>query len=153
MTQSIQLALLAKHVTLAEKASRWLRRSFMQCEKVTIGNSISDDDFDKLEVLASRFARLSDILVQKLFRMIDTLQLEAVGSTIDIINRAEKRGLCAPNKMRMIRELRNKIAHEYADSDLLALYSEIRAVTPDLLDSYNQTVDFVTGQFLAGNAD
>jgi uncharacterized protein with HEPN domain len=153
MTQSVQLALLAKHVSLADRASRWLRRSFLQCEKVAIGDAITDDDFDKLEVLASRFARLSDILVQKLFRMIDTLQLEAVGSTIDIINRAEKRGLCAPHKMRLIRELRNKIAHEYADSDLMALYSVIRTLTPDLLDSYSQTIDFVTAKFLSGKTN
>jgi hypothetical protein len=53
----------------------------------------SDDEFDDMETLASRFARVSDIIFQKLFRNIDQVELEDKGSFIDAVNRAHKREL------------------------------------------------------------
>ena len=41
-----------------------------------------------IETLTARFARLSDIFVQKFLRLIDTLELTNEGSIIDRINRA-----------------------------------------------------------------
>ncbi len=142
-------SLLTHHIDLANKAARWLERSQRKCEHIKISESISDDDFDNLETLTSRFARLADILIQKVFRAVDMVQLEPSGTTIDVINRAEKRGLAAPNKLRLIRELRNKIAHEYEDSDLLKLYDLINQMTPDLLSIFQNAVAYVKNQKLA----
>ncbi len=56
-------------------------------------------------------ARLSDLLIQKLFRPIDQPEDES-GTIRDRINRAEKKGLIAAvAKFIEIRELRNQIAY------------------------------------------
>ena len=69
--------------------------------------------------MTSRFARLSDIIIQKLLRGLDRYELEPSGSTIDVINRAERRGLIdSAGCWRDLRELRNEIAHEYVADGL-----------------------------------
>ena len=149
MNQAQYQALLAKNLATADKAARWLERSWRQTENIVITTSVNELEFDALEVLASRFARLSDILVQKIFRTIDALLLEGSGSTIDVINRAEKRGLATPQSLRKIREIRNRIAHEYADEDLLLLFVEIKQLTPELMEAYRRTLAFVAAQNLS----
>ncbi|MBU0559155.1 MAG: hypothetical protein KKG93_06175, partial [Bacteroidetes bacterium] len=67
-----------------------------------------------METLASRFARVSDIVFQILFRSIDQVELENKGTLLDAVNRAHQRGLIESiDKMREIRDLRNQIVHEY----------------------------------------
>jgi hypothetical protein len=96
-----------------------------------------------LENVTNRFARLSDILIQKIFRSIDQVMLETPGSIIDVIQRAEKRGLCDASIMRYMRELRNAIAHEYSDEDLLALFLTVNRMSDKLLDIFSKTTLFV----------
>ena len=64
------------------------------------------EEHDALEVLASRFARASDLLVQRAFRGIDRAELEDPGSVLDVLARAEKRGLIeSVERFRLIREV------------------------------------------------
>jgi len=50
------------------------------------------EELERLESLASRFARLSDLLMQRVMRLVDDLELTATGTLLDRIHRAEKRG-------------------------------------------------------------
>jgi hypothetical protein len=69
---------------------------------------------ETLEALTSRFARLADILFQRVFRTLDQIELIDEGTNIDRLNRMEKRGLISSaESWRQIRQLRNSIAHEY----------------------------------------
>lgn len=71
--------------------------------------------------------------------MIDILDLDEPPETVrDAINRAEKKGLNGSGeKFVRIRKLRNRIAHEYAESDenVAAIYSETLESAPLLFDS------------------
>jgi hypothetical protein len=48
---------------------------------------------ERFEALTACFARLSDIMIQKVFRTLDAIDLEDHGPIRDRINRAEKRGI------------------------------------------------------------
>lgn len=94
------------------------------------------EQLERLESMASRFARLSDLLSQRVMRLADELELESPGSLLDRIRRAEKRGWAsADGQLIRVRELRNLIAHEYEDEDLAALYAELLKLAPTLLDA------------------
>ena len=68
-------------------------------------------------------------------RAIDRLELEDSGTIIDRINRAERRGLInSAWEFKEIRELRNLIAHEYAEEDLTRLYANVIKRTPPLIE-------------------
>jgi hypothetical protein len=55
------------------------------------------------------------MLIQRLMRLIDEVELAPPGSVLDRIHRAEKRGWVGnAGNLRRIRELRNLVANEYA---------------------------------------
>ncbi len=97
----------------------------------------------KLENLTSRFARLSDILTQKVFRLIDQIELEPSGSTIDTLNRAAKRGLVKSDALlRKIRETRNAIAHDYTEEELISLFETVKELAPKLMEIQESTLAY-----------
>ena len=148
MTKTSSQPLLDKYSQHAEKAALWLQRSLQKTISFQITENISESEFDVLENLTSRFARLSDILFQKVFRAIDTAELETPGSIIDVLNRAAKRGIVANDKMaRELRELRNTIAHEYTEEQLIELFKKIRKVSPELLVIHENAKKYIAGRF------
>jgi hypothetical protein len=116
-TESTQ-KFLEQQLQLAEKAHLWLEYSLEQSASLKELQPHSKSDYDVLEALASRYSRFVDILINKLFRALDQFELMESGTLIDTIHRAEKRGLMTMETAREIKELRNRIVHEY-DPDMI----------------------------------
>lgn len=120
---------------MLDNSIHWLKRSYSICSKIGIKDSYTEEEFDKFETLSGRFARVSDIIMQKAFRSIDAVELESKGTFIDALNRAHKRGLFESiEKLKEIRELRNTLAHEYVLEGLADTFADILRFTPDLFD-------------------
>jgi len=144
-----------EHVRMLEETLRqlddgatWLRRSLKRCQKTAGKSELSAADLDAFEALTSRFARLSDMILQKLFRGLDRIELEDSGTLLDALNRAEKRGLIdSAAAFREIRELRNEIAHEYAQEDLSDLFVGVLQHSPVLLEIVRRANDYCRKYF------
>ena len=94
--------------------------------------------------LTGRFARLADLLVQKIFRLIDRMDLEDQGTIRDRINRAEKKGLIASaEQFILIKELRNTIAHEYDPVATQQIFLNVLAFCPLLFDSVDRVKKYI----------
>ena len=93
MTERDYGLLLLQTLQRLERAATWLKRSAAICEDIDLTGDIGLEEHDALEALASRFARASDMLVQRAFRGIDRAELEDPGSVLDVLAKAEKRGL------------------------------------------------------------
>ena len=93
MNQNDLIDLLKETLSRMDDAAKWLERSRGICQKIGIKESYEDGEYDAFETLTSRFARASDMLLQKVFRAIDRVELEEGGTLLDVLNRAEKRGL------------------------------------------------------------
>jgi len=105
----------------------------------------TSEELERLESLSSRFARLSDLLTQKIMRLIDELELTPDGTLLDRIQRAEKRGWVeSAGDLVHIRELRNLIAHEYAADRLPEIYRSVSALTPELLAVVPKVLAYAT---------
>ena len=75
------------------------------------------------------------MILQKAFRGIDRVELESGGTLLDVLARAEKRGLIESlEQFRLLRELRNEIAHEYALADLVELFRSVKEQAPALFE-------------------
>jgi len=85
-------ALLASQLALLEKSAWKLEQSFEYCKSVALNERLSDNDDIAFEALTARFSRLSDFIVQKIFRTVDIIELDDSGTVRDRINRAEKKG-------------------------------------------------------------
>ena len=104
---------------------------------------LSLEELERLESLASRFARLADMLIQRLMRLVDEFELAPLGSVLDRIHRAEKRGWVEDARSLIrIRELRNLIAHEYAADKMIDIYEEIVAHSPYLIKVSQNVVEY-----------
>ncbi len=139
--RSDQLALLAAELQRLRQASEHLVWSLDRCRPLVGRSSWTSDELERLESLASRFARLADLLTQRVGRLADALELESPGSLLDRIHRAEKRGWVATDgQLVRVRELRNLIAHEYEDAELADLYRELVAMSPVLIEAAARAV-------------
>jgi len=131
------VSLLSEELVKAEKAEKRLQISFGKAKTIFNEKQIySDEELEVLESLTSRFARLSDILIKKVFRLLEKLDLDDSKTIRDSILLAEKKGLISSyEKFFRIRELRIFTAHEYEDENLFAVISEILELIPVLFDS------------------
>jgi len=135
MTENLK-SLLLKELQLLNDAAHVLRYSFEKCRSIGVKDDYTPDELESFESLCSRFARLSDIMTQKLFRLLDELALDTPGSVRDRINRAEKRGVIdKAEDFVAIRILRNDIAHEYLPEAIRDIYRKVMELTPSLLAS------------------
>ena len=129
------LEILRKNLESLEKSLFRLKYSYSQSKNINLQKELTDPEFDVLENLSSRFARTLDLVVNKVFRSIDAVELEDAGTLIDVINRAEKRELIESSaRIRKLKDLRNQIVHEYETEDLEALFEQIVDFVPEILD-------------------
>ncbi len=117
---------LKKNLNILDKALETFKYSFENCKKIDIKEEYSYGELDKFEALTSRFARISDILTQKILKSIFLLIREDVKTFIDRINRAEKLEIIdSAEQLKVIRDLRNEIAHEYCLEDISEIFENV----------------------------
>ncbi len=135
MTQNDAVLVLKEFLEQMQESLKWLERSYEQCKVIGVKENYTEDEFDKLENLCRRFARAIDLIVNKVFRSIDKVELEDGGTLIDVVNRAEKRGLIeSVDEIREMKDLRNQIVHEYLSDALINLIGDVLEYTPKLFE-------------------
>lgn len=143
MTNPDAIAFLKEILSDLRKASRWLDRSFLKCQLISFGVEISEESADDLENLLSRFARLTDLLVNKAFRALDRVEFEEPGSILDAVNRAARRGIIdSVEAVRLLKELRNEIVHDYAGRRWRELTTSVLKCTPELQQLVQRTISY-----------
>ena len=142
MTGQMQL-LLAKELKLLNDARDILIYSFNKCAAIGIKESYEPEELESFESFTGRFARLSDILIQKIFRLVDELDLDTQGTIRDRINRAEKKELIVSSDVFVeIRMVRNDIAHEYLPEAIHDIFGKVLLLTPHLLGGVERTIAY-----------
>lgn len=133
--------LLNQNIAALKKQLEWLQYSFEKGKAIGIKEEYNAEEFDILETLSSRFARSIDFLIRKVFRSIDDVEFESQGTLIDVVNNAHKRGLFnSEEDIRILKNIRNDIAHEYVDEGLKTLFEDILEYTPKLISIMNNTL-------------
>nr|VFK38377.1 MAG: hypothetical protein BECKSD772F_GA0070984_10248 [Candidatus Kentron sp. SD]VFK43526.1 MAG: hypothetical protein BECKSD772E_GA0070983_102628 [Candidatus Kentron sp. SD]VFK79583.1 MAG: hypothetical protein BECKSD772D_GA0070982_105517 [Candidatus Kentron sp. SD] len=137
------IALLREEIETLDQAAFVLSRSYERCGRTGEKDTHDEELDERFEALTSRFARLSDILVQRFLRLLDTLDLEPPGTARDRINRAEKNGIIeSADSFVGMRLLRNRITHEYALDAIAELHGEVMAFTPVLLETVTRAREY-----------
>lgn len=131
-----KLKLLTKECDLMNRAAAAMERSWLECQKICDHSRPPIEELDRLELLTSRFSRLTDFMIQRIFRLIDEIDLDTPGTVRDVINRAEKKGLIEQaDTFIQARILRNRIAHEYVEEVMTEIFKETVQLIPALLDA------------------
>ncbi len=140
MTDQMQ-RLLVQELKVLNDARDVLLYSFKKCTAIGIKETFEPEELESFESFTGRFARLSDILIQKIFRLVDELDLDSRGTIRDRINRAEKKELIDSSDVFVeIRMVRNDIAHEYLPEAIHDIFEKVLTLTPHLLESVERTI-------------
>ena len=129
---------------LLQKQLFWIKISFDECKDIGIKESYTVEEFGKFETLCSRYSRSIDFLIRKIFRTLDEYEFENQGTLIDVVNNAHKRGLFEDvDELRIMKDIRNTIVHEYIEDDLVEVFDEVLAYTSKLIAIMNTTIKYI----------
>ena len=133
------------HSSLArlQRAAIQLITSNKKCKLIGYRSDLSNEELEVFDAFTSRFARVSDMLFQRVFRLLDSLEFEESNTLIDVLNHAERRNIISTTSdFKEIRELRNEITHEYALRELETLIHDVMNHTPILIEAVEKTVEY-----------
>ncbi|WP_457567106.1 hypothetical protein [Desulfurobacterium sp.] len=113
-----------QNLKLLNKSIYWLKRSI---QRVKAAGNFENPSEEQLEIiLMNRYSRAVDILISKVLRSLDYLELEEINRKLDIVIRAEKRGFVEDyNILIEMKDLRNELAHEYLEERLRDRLEEV----------------------------
>jgi len=105
---------------------------------------------DRLEAFVGKFSRMQDTLIDKLLPQCLAAVGEKTGSALDNLNRADRLGLLGnPDQWLAMRQLRNRLVHEYVDdmTDLAAALNLAHGMADALLGSAKAIQAFAEERF------
>ncbi|KJU84587.1 hypothetical protein MBAV_003218, partial [Candidatus Magnetobacterium bavaricum] len=107
------------------KVVELLNYSLQQCKKIGLKRDYSLDELDRFESLTSRFARTSDLYTQKVMKGIIIILREEAKTFIDRANLFEKLEISKAEDIKLIRDLRNEISHEYRMDNITEIFEAV----------------------------
>ena len=129
---------------LLKKQLQWLSISYNECKTIGIKEKYSVDEFGRFETLCSRYSRSIDFLIRKIFRTLDEYEFENQGTLVDVVNNAHKRGLFEDiEELRIMKDIRNTIAHEYIEDELLGIFEDVLEYTKKLTAIIENTLLYI----------
>ena len=125
-----------------EQAIGHINYSFNALKKIpTDLNRISEAELERIEAFTSRFARIVDLMINRVMRALDAYEIYDTGTLLDIAHRAEKRNLIdSVDWLREIKGVRNRIAHDYAGNNLVELVAYCRKELPRLIETCDRVI-------------
>ncbi len=129
---------------LLKKQLNWLQLSANECKVIEIKEIYTVEEFGKFEILCSRYSRGIDFLIRKIFRTIDEFEFENQGTLVDVVNNAHKRGLFEDiEELRIMKDVRNTIVHEYIEDDLVEVFDEVLIYSDKLITIIQNTLKYI----------
>ena len=75
------------------------------------------------------------------FRTVDVYEFENQETLVDVVNNAHKRGLFEDiDKLRIMKDVRNTIVHEYIEEALADVFDEVLEYSKELVSIINNTL-------------
>ncbi len=142
-TEKLMIAALKQDIESIGKAVSILSYSLKKCTTISIKETYTIDELDAFENLTSRFARTSDMYTQKIMKGITLILREDAGTFLDRANLFEKLNICDTEDLKLIRDLRNEISHEYRLSDVSEIFGSVLEYSVTLLKIVDNTMEFV----------
>lgn len=139
---------LTEDLNRLDRSVEMLKYSLQRCRKIGIKEDYSLEELDRFESLTSRFARTSDIYTQKVMKGIILVLREEANTFIDRANLFEKLEIASAEDLKLIRDLRNEISHEYKVDDIAEMFEAVMEYCDKLIEVIDTTKVFVSAKNL-----
>lgn len=144
-------AVIVENFLNCEKAVNTMNKSLVVCNKLSVHTN-DENEQNQFEALSSKFARATDMYLQKLVKSIMIYYEEDEKFFIDRMNKAEKLEIIDnAENLTDLRKHRNKIAHEYIVTDIQQHWQITLNFSNDLLRSFNFTKQFLQKKAIIDN--
>lgn len=150
-TEALMIEELKEDFNRLDRAVDMLNYSLERCEKIGIKTDYSLEELDRFESLTSRFARTGDIYTQKVMKGIILILREEAYTFIDRANLFEKLEISSAEDLKLTRDLRNEISHEYKVDDIAEIFEAVVEYSHKLIEIIGRTKAFVKNKNLLGN--
>jgi hypothetical protein len=134
------IEVLKENLSAVNLSFKRLIYSYEICKRTGLKDDYSEEEFVDFEAMTSRYARTTDMLINKVLRSLDTVEYIDSGTIIDTVNSAEKRGIANSQDLRKLKDLRNSIAHEYVTENIVRFFDKVLDFTPllkSVIDNLN----------------
>ena len=141
-----KLELLRELIKKSDDALRLLSDSVSNIKPFDPTAPYSPKELEPYDAMSSRFERIIELLLGKCFRAYETyLYGVSDGSTRDLLNKMEKRDIIGKSvdKWLDIRDLRNKMAHDYLPEQLGKMYDTIIDFYPEIAKTIQKLKDSI----------
>ena len=125
-----------------DRAVKMLKYSLQRCKKIGMKTDYSLEELDRFESLTSGFARTSDIYTQKVMKGVILILREEANTFIDRANLFEKLEVSSAEDLKLIRDLRNEISHEYKIDDITEIFEAVIEYSDKLIKVIKRTKTF-----------
>jgi len=136
------IEILKENLSAVNLSLNRLLYSFEICNKTGLKDAYSDEEFVAFEAMTSRYARTTDMLINKVLRSLDAAEYIDGGTVIDAANNLEKRGIADSQDLRKLKDLRNSIAHEYVTENIVRFFGIVLEFTPILKTIIEKITDY-----------
>lgn len=143
MNENLMIAELKESSHKLDKAVEILKYSLEKSNKIGIKSGYSMEELDVFENLTSRFARATDIYTQKIMKGIVIVLREEAETYIDKANLFEKLEVASAEDLKLMRDLRNEISHEYKLKDITELFQPVIEYSGKLIEVVEKTKIFI----------
>ncbi len=129
--------LLDQYKVQLKKALVHLEYSYEKAQKISLlPSELTEEELETWESFSARFSRVVDIFTSKFIRLKVEIEYPGFsGSLRDYLNKAEALGLIdQAQTWAAFKDLRNMIAHEYADESLTFYFKTLLKFTPHLFE-------------------
>src|SRR5215469_761146 len=100
------LDLLKENLSSLNLSLKRLIYSYDLCNKIGLKDDYSEEEFISFEAMTARYARTTDMLINKVLRSLDIVEYIDKGTIIDAANNTEKRGITEAQELRKLKDLR-----------------------------------------------
>lgn len=142
-TEALLIEELKEDFNRLDRAVDILKYSLEKCKKIGIKTDYSLEELDGFESLTSRFARTSDIYTQKIMKGIIMNLREEAKTFIDRANLFESLEIASAEDLKLIRDLRNEISHEYKVDDITEIFESVIEYSNKLIEVIERTKAFI----------
>ncbi|SMO55733.1 hypothetical protein SAMN06269117_11055 [Balnearium lithotrophicum] len=144
MTFEERKAIFCENLKLLNKNLDWLLKSYRKAQNIDFSKKgLTESELEILETLSNGFGRTIDMFINRVLRSLDLLELEDVGRKPDVVIRAEKRGFVDDYKLLIeLKDLRNELAHEYIQENLIEEFKEVLEKVPILIDTIKKINEY-----------
>jgi uncharacterized protein YutE (UPF0331/DUF86 family) len=141
-TETLMREELKEDFSRLDRAVHILKYSLQRCKNIGVKADYSLEELDRFESLTSRFARNRDIYTQKVMKGVILILREEANTFIDRSNLFEKLEISSAEDLKLIRDLRNEISHEYKIDDITEIFEAVIEHSDKLIAVIERTKAF-----------